>query len=171
MLPLKPCARLALAAVASIVLVLAAPPVPAADDAPPAKAAAPGAAAAADKLAPARKLLAEGKWTAAIDALKKLNDTGSADWNNLMGYSHRKERGPDYMAAERYYDAALRIDPRHKGALEYSGELYLMRGELPRAESRLAELNKVCGSNCGEYKDLKGEIDRFKGNGNKWVSK
>lgn len=117
---------------------------------------------AGDKLATARALIAENKWVAAIDELKKVNDSGSADWNNLMGYSHRKARTPDYAAAERYYDAALRIDPRHKGALEYSGELYLMKGELPRAEARLAALNGVCGSGCDEYKDLKAAIDGYK---------
>jgi tetratricopeptide (TPR) repeat protein len=125
---------------------------------------------AGDKLAAARALIADNKWVAAIDELKKVNDSGSADWNNLMGYSHRKAKTPDYAAAERYYDAALRIDPRHKGALEYSGELYLMKGELPRAEARLAALNGVCGSGCAEYKDLKAAIDTFKANGGRVVS-
>ena len=124
---------------------------------------------AGDKLAAARALIAESKWVAAIDELKKVGDTRSADWNNLMGYSHRKARTPDLPAAERYYDAALRIDPRHKGALEYSGELYLMMGDLGKAEARLAALQGVCGTGCEEYKDLKGEIDRFKSNGNRFV--
>ena len=45
-----------------------------------------------------------------------VNDSDSADWNNLMGYTHRKAKTPDYAAAEPYYDAALRIDPKHCGA-------------------------------------------------------
>lgn len=134
----------------------------AADDPAPAR-------PAGDKLATARALIAESKWVAAIDELKKVGDTRSADWNNLMGYSHRKARTPDLPAAERYYDAALRIDPKHKGALEYSGELYLMMGDLGKAESRLAALQGVCGTGCEEYKDLKAEIDRFKSNGNRFV--
>jgi tetratricopeptide (TPR) repeat protein len=145
----------ALAAAAALLLQSAS----AADDPTPPRGA---AAANADKLAPARALIAEGKWTAAIDALKAVNDGGSADWNNLMGYSHRKARTPDYAAAERYYDAALRIDPRHKGALEYSGELYLMMGNAAKAEARLAALNGVCGPSCAEYKDLKAAIERQK---------
>ena len=108
---------------------------------------------------------------AAIDALKQVNDTRSADWNNLMGYSHRKAKTPDYAAAERYYTEALRIDAKHKGALEYSGELYLMMGDMTKAEARLAALDSSCGKSCEEYKDLKAEIDRFKANGNKYVAK
>lgn len=120
-----------------------------------------------DKLAGARALIADGKWAAAIAELKKVGDSGNADWNNLMGYSHRKAKTPDLAAAERYYDAALRIDAAHKGALEYSGELYLMLGNLARAEERLAALDKVCRAACGEYKDLKAAIDGYKANGNK----
>ena len=126
---------------------------------------------AGDKLAAARALIADNKWVAAIDELKKVGDSGSADWNNLMGYSHRKARTPDYAAAERYYTEALRIDAGHKGALEYSGELYLMLGNLARAEERLAALDKACRASCEEYKDLKAEIERFKAAGNKFVPK
>jgi Flp pilus assembly protein TadD len=126
---------------------------------------------AGDKLATARALIADNKWAAAIDELKKVGDSKSADWNNLMGYSHRKAKTPDYAAAERYYSDALRIDAKHKGALEYSGELYLMLGDLGKAEARLASLNGVCGASCEEYKDLKSEIDRFKSNGMKFVAK
>lgn len=126
--------------------------------------------AASDPLAGARALIAENKWVAAIEELKRVGDSGSADWNNLMGYSHRKAKTPDYAAAERYYDAALRIDPQHRGALEYSGELYLMTGDLARAEQRLAALDKACFLPCSEYTDLKKAIATFKANGNRVVS-
>jgi tetratricopeptide (TPR) repeat protein len=121
----------------------------------------------ADTLSAARAQIAAQQWRAAIDELKKVNDTGSADWNNLMGYSHRKAKVPDYAAAERYYDEALRIDPKHRGALEYSGELYLMKGDLAQAEQRLAALDKACRWGCEEYTDLKKAIAGFKANGNK----
>ncbi len=126
---------------------------------------------AGDKLASARALIADNKWAAAIDELKKVGDSSSADWNNLMGYSQRKARTPDFAAAERYYTEALRIDPAHKGALEYSGELYLMLGNLPKAEERLAALDKVCRGSCNEFNALKTAIERFKSNGNKPVAK
>ena len=131
---------------------------------------APEPSPANDKLAAARAEIQAGRWMAAIEALKKVNDTGSADWNNLMGYSWRKAKQPDYAAAERYYDEALRIDAKHRGALEYSGELYLMKGDLAKAEERLARLDKACFMPCEEYTDLKKAVARFKANGNKYVA-
>lgn len=128
------------------------------------------APATADKLAAARAQIAAKSWRGAIDELKKVNDPSSADWNNLMGYSLRKAKVPDYDAAEKYYDAALRIDPQHRGALEYSGELYLMKGDLAKAEARLAALDKACRLPCEEYTDLKKAVAAYKANGNKYVA-
>ena len=45
----------------------------------------------------------------------------SADVYNLMGFSLRKSG--DYKQAYAYYRKALDLDPTHKGALEYLGEL------------------------------------------------
>lgn len=125
----------------------------------------PSTPAAGDRLASARALIADNKWVAAIVELKRIDAKGSADWNNLMGYSHRKAKTPDYAAAEGYYDAALALNPRHRGALEYSGELFLILGDLPRAEQRLASLDKECFLPCSEYTDLKAAIARFKADG------
>jgi Flp pilus assembly protein TadD len=123
-----------------------------------------------DALAPARARIAEKNWPAAIDELKKVNATSSADWNNLMGYSLRKADPADLAEAEKYYNEALRIDPRHRGALEYSGELYLMTGNLEMAEQRLAALDKACFLPCEEYSDLKRAVARYKAAGNKYVA-
>ena len=125
---------------------------------------------AADKLAAARKQIAAKQWPAAIDELKKVNDASSADWNNLMGYTLRKNTPPDPAAAEKFYNEALRIDPKHRGALEYSGELYLMTNNLPKAEERLATLDKVCAMPCDEFTALKKAVARYKANGNKYVA-
>lgn len=123
-----------------------------------------------DALSGARTLIAQKQWGAAVDELKKVSDTGSADWNNLMGYSLRKGLPPDYAGAEKFYNEALRIDPKHRGALEYSGELYLITGDLPKAEQRLAALDKVCTLPCEEYTDLKKSVAKYKANGNKYVA-
>jgi Flp pilus assembly protein TadD len=128
------------------------------------------APAKADHLAAARNLIKVEQWPAAIAELKRLGDYGSADWNNLMGYAHRKSSPPDLEAAERYYNDALRIDPKHRGALEYSGELYLMKGDLARAEERLKALDKACFLPCEEYTDLKKAVERYKANGNRYVA-
>jgi hypothetical protein len=42
-----------------------------------------------------------------------------------------------------------------------------MIGDLPRAEQRLATLDKVCTFGCGEFSDLKKAIAQYKANGNK----
>ena len=122
-----------------------------------------------DALTPARTQIAAKNWDGAIAELKRVNDSASANWNNLMGYSLRKAATPDYAGAEKYYNEALRIDPMHRAALEYSGELYLMTGNLPKAEQRLATLDKACTFSCEEYTDLKKAVARYKANGNKYV--
>ena len=122
---------------------------------------APAGAKAVD-LKSAQARIAQQDWPGALDELRRIDARGNADWNNLMGFALRKSAPPDLAAAERYYDEALRIDPKHRGALEYSGELYLMRGDLPRAEQRLAALDKVCLLPCEEYTDLKQAIAKHK---------
>ena len=130
----------------------------------------PEAAAPVDKLAAARSHVKAKRWPDALAALKRVNDSGNADWNNLMGYVLRKQAAPDLPGAERHYEAALRIAPTHRGALEYSGELFLMKGDLAKAEERAAVLARACASACEEYADLKKAVERYKAAGNKFVS-
>lgn len=122
-----------------------------------------------DKLTAARGQIAAKNYAGAVTELKRVNDTQSADWNNLMGFALRKSPTPDFAGAERHYDEALRIDPKHKSALEYSGELYLMKGDLPTAEQRLAALDRVCFVTCTEKRDLAKAIEKYKANGNKYA--
>ncbi len=154
----------ALAARTAGAALLASAPLHAADTPMPAPAAAP-----ADPLKRARDAIAAQRWSAAIDELKRLNRTQSADWNNLMGYALRKQAAPDLDGAQRYYEAALRIDPKHQGALEYAGELDLMTGRLPEAEQKLARLAQLCNSPCEPLDDLKKAIDRYRANGNRYL--
>lgn len=99
-------------------------------------------------------------------AIKLLNENTeqqtSADWNNLMGYSLRKKNPPALTESEKYYQTALQIDPKHRGALEYYGELLLLKNDLLGAESMLKQLDKVCTFGCEEYKDLKKSIQTYK---------
>ena len=122
-----------------------------------------------DKLAPARARIAGKDWGAALTELEKVNETGSADWNNLMGYSLRRADAANIPEAEKFYNEALRIEPKHRGALEYSGELYLMTGKLDLAEQRLAALDKACFLPCEEHTDLKRAVAKYKAAGNKYV--
>ena len=102
------------------------------------------------------------KYDAAINTLLAANQPSSADWNNLLGFAQRKKTPPNLNAAEFYYQAALKIDPKHKGALEYYGELLLMKNDLLGAEQMLARLDKVCFFSCEEYRDLKEVIAKYK---------
>jgi Flp pilus assembly protein TadD len=121
-------------------------------------------------LAVARAQIKAKQWDKAAAELQRLNLVRDADWHNLSGYVQRKKAQPDLAAAERHYNEALRLNPQHRGALEYAGELYLMKGDLPQAEQRLAMLQKACIAGCEELNDLKQAVARFKANGNKFVA-
>jgi len=76
---------------------------------------------------------------------------------NLMGYTYRKTGHTDQ--ALDYYGRALNLEPKHLGANEYLGELYLELKQPDKAKERLAVLKAACG-NCDEYQDLKTKIDQ-----------
>ena len=79
-------------------------------------------------------------------------DPGNADILNLLGYAHRKLGR--YGSSRTYYTRALALDPRHRGALEYMGELELETGDPEAARALLARLRDVCPSGCEELDDL-----------------
>ena len=123
---------------------------------------APTTRPATDRLAGARSHLEAKRWPAAVAALRQVNATADADWNNLMGYALRKQAPPDLEGAQRHYDAALKINPRHMGALEYAGELALMKADLATAEQHLAALGRLCSSPCEALDDLKQAVAAYK---------
>jgi tetratricopeptide (TPR) repeat protein len=79
----------------------------------------------------------------------------SADTNNYLGYANRKIGKRDIALA--FYQKALSINPEHRGAHEYLGELYAEMRDLPKAQEQLAMLQQICGS-CEEADDLKRAI-------------
>ena len=105
-------------------------------------------------LTDARASIAGKKWTDAITTLQAAAaiEPSNADVQNLLGYSNRNNG--DYPAALRYYAAALTIDPNHTGALEYQGVAFIKVGQPANAKANLARLKTICGTSCGEYKDL-----------------
>jgi Flp pilus assembly protein TadD len=113
-------------------------------------------------LTQARASIKAEKYDLAIQQLQTANEVSSADWNNLLGYSLRKKQPPDLVGAEKYYQAALKIDPEHRGALEYYGKLKLINNDLPGAEALLARLDKACTFGCEEYSDLKEAVQKYK---------
>jgi tetratricopeptide (TPR) repeat protein len=82
-----------------------------------------------------------------------------ADVLNLMGYCSRKLGDPD--EALEYYQKALAINPKHIGANEYLGELYLEMKDLAKAEERLQVLTRACNG-CEEQEELEERIADYK---------
>lgn len=76
---------------------------------------------------------------------------------NYLGFSHRKLG--DYALAVSYYQRALSLDRDHRGANEYLGQAYIELGNLAGARERLAELERICGTRCEEYKSLEEAIE------------
>lgn len=113
-------------------------------------------------LTAARADLKAQRFEQMAEALRAANATSSADWHNLLGYALRKKTPPDLTAAEVHYKRALEIEPKHRLALEYYGELFLMKGDLAGAEAMLARLDKACFFGCEELRDLKAAVARFK---------
>ena len=113
-------------------------------------------------LAAARADLKAQRFDEVVAALRAANATASAEWHNLLGYALRKKTPADLAGAETHYKRALEIDPKHRQALEYYGELFLMKGDLAGAESMLARLDKACFFGCEELRDLKAAIAKHK---------
>ena len=95
------------------------------------------------------------------DAILKLNDalasdSKNADIYNYLGFSHRKLGKMEQAAI--YYNKALEINPKHKGALEYQGEMYLTLNKINKAEENLKKLDKICFLGCSEFDKLKKSI-------------
>jgi Flp pilus assembly protein TadD len=117
-------------------------------------AAAPSDSATADGVAKAQTLLKSGRIDQALPMLLQLaaNDPGSADVQNLLGYSYRQLK--QYDRALPYYLKALQLDPSHEGALEYLGELYLQTGDSVSARRMLDRLDELCASGTCEARDM-----------------
>jgi Flp pilus assembly protein TadD len=112
--------------------------------------------------ASAKQMVEDGKYAEAIPLLDKVvtADQKNADAFNLLGYSHRQLGQND--TALTHYQTALQLEPRHRGANEYLGELYLTLGDLAKAEERLSVLDEACFFGCDEYTELKNAIAAYK---------
>ena len=85
-----------------------------------------------------------------------------ADAHTMLGYSYRKLGTLD--KSMEHYQMALKIDPDHRSAHEYLGELYLDMNQPDNADKQLVALKKACPmfGKCEEYEDLKKAIDAYK---------
>ncbi|MCB2114104.1 MAG: tetratricopeptide repeat protein [Parvularculaceae bacterium] len=109
------------------------------------------------------RLINEHRYLEAIDQLYDAQAIigPHPDILNYLGYAHRKIARIE--KAKEYYHTALAIDPDHKGANEYLGELYLQTGEMGEAKKQLARLDRICVFGCVEREDLARLISRREG--------
>jgi tetratricopeptide (TPR) repeat protein len=79
------------------------------------------------------------------------------DLLTYLGFANRKIGR--YDQASGWYQQALAVAPRHRGALEYYGELKLERGDRAGALQHLARLERLCGFGCQEADELRSWIN------------
>ena len=117
-------------------------------------------APAAAALASPRAAIAARDWPRAIRELQAALqlEPANADVHNLLGYSYRKQAQPDMARAFFHYHEALRLNPTHRSAREYLGEAYLQAGQPDKAREQLDALERLCGRDCEEYRDLAAAI-------------
>jgi predicted Zn-dependent protease len=110
-----------------------------------------------DQYKAAVALIDAGRYDEALAAMRALDDGTSADVINYIGYINRKQ---GHMAeAQMYYEAALHMQPNHRGALEYYGEWYCMMGNVAKARENLTTIGTLYGSGTKEYAALAKMID------------
>ncbi len=102
-----------------------------------------------------------GDFARALGLLQKVVQANprDADAWNYIGFSQLNLK--QYDESLKSYDKALAVNPEHRGAIEYLGELYLKMGDLEKARERLQKLDDLCYFGCKEYDDLKQAIKKY----------
>ena len=105
-------------------------------------------------LSDALDLVESGGCGEALVLLENLDrrESGNPDTLNVPGHASRQIGRLDDAFA--WYEMALAIDPLHRGANEYPGELLLETGDVAKARERLAALETACPDGCGELDEL-----------------
>ena len=103
------------------------------------------------------KLIKKEDYSKAVTVLEKIlgKTKYQKDPDILNEYAFALRKSGDLEKAEIFYNKALNIDPEHKGALEYLGELYVDTKRKDKANQLLSKL-KNC--KCEEYSELKNYI-------------
>lgn len=116
----------------------------------------------ASEIQQSRALLKEGNHAKAEGLLRKAvaDDPASADAWNLLGYATRLQGNLE--DAEKFYAKALDLEPKHLGAMQYMGMLYVKTGRVEEAKILLARIDDACFFSCSEYDDLERAIETGK---------
>jgi predicted Zn-dependent protease len=117
-----------------------------------------------DDYTSARRLIKHQEYASAIPHLEAAlrQHPKDADIMNYLGYTHRMvgateqadARDKDFQTSLAFYQAALAINPVHKGVHEYLGELFLQMNNLNAAHHEMNELVILCPDGCDERDTL-----------------
>ncbi len=118
-----------------------------------------------DDYATALRLIKHQEYSSAIPHLEAAlrKRPKDADILNYLGYTHRMvgvgetaedARTKDFQASLVFYQAALEINPMHKGVHEYLGELFLAMNNINAAHHEMNELVILCPDGCDERDTL-----------------
>ena len=122
-----------------------------------------GPSAKPDPLRKAKSLIHKERYTEAYNLLATLKTPEiEDDRQNLMGFTARKSG--DYATAKKHYTAALELSPKHLGALEYQGELFIALGDLDSAAQNLEKIKSICWLYCKEKKMLTNALKKARAN-------
>ena len=114
------------------------------------------------ELVKAREAIPAEKYADAIPLLEKVvaAQPQNDDAFNLLAYSQRQS--DDLKTSLANYQKALAIDPSHRDAHEYVGELYLRMGDLANAEKHLKRLDSLCTFGCRQFDELEEAVAAYK---------
>ncbi len=93
-----------------------------------------------------------------LQALSSLSKSARAfgphpDILTYQGFVNRKLGNKE--TALGFYQAALSIQPNHRGANEYLGEYFVETGQLELAKAQLRKLESICQFGCEEAEELR----------------
>jgi tetratricopeptide (TPR) repeat protein len=85
-----------------------------------------------DRFAEVKTQISAQNYAEAYDMLVAIGvQRDDDDRQNLLGFTSRK--AGDFAVAWVHYESALDINPKHLGALEYQGELFIALGDFEKA--------------------------------------
>ena len=103
---------------------------------------------------PGIEAIQRNDWPTAITHLMQVvrNEPDNADAHNALGFAFRNSGRMD--SAFLHFREALRLNPKHRSAHENLGEAYLKTGNKAKAREQLRVLERLCGRDCEEQRNL-----------------
>lgn len=97
----------------------------------------------------------QGNYQIALKSLKQSAHSFGPhpDILTYQGFANRKLG--NYETALNFYQQALSVDEKHRGANEYLGEYYVEIGDLASANQQLLKLEQICDFGCEEAEELR----------------